>query len=83
MNVGERDEFKPECERCGQLITDIDWCDTSTVNEPDLAVPGYMRCSTDGCYNARGSRVTNPIVPGGLTIDDHAWVNRMMRVTHT
>lgn len=82
MNANERAEYKPKCNRCGEPVTDIDWLDISTLAQPDLATPGYMRCSTDGCYNAKGSRITSPLVPGGLTLADNTWLRWMERLAH-
>lgn len=74
MNDQEREEWRPLCNRCGQVVTDIDWCDSSTPAEPNQAIPGRMRCSTEGCYDERGSRETGWLEPGGLTLEDHAWL---------
>lgn len=80
MNRRERDAYRPLCERCGALVTDIDWCDASTLGGGEEWIPGLMRCSADGCYDARGSRVTNPLVEGGLTLADNQWCRDMSRV---
>lgn len=76
MNQRERDEYRPLCERCGELVTDIDWCDVYSFGGGEAWMVGRMRCTTADCYDANGSRETSPIVPGGLTIEDHAWLRR-------
>jgi hypothetical protein len=77
LNDRERDTYQPVCQRCGQPIVDIDWLDITVLGSPTDSTPGRMRCSTDGCYNTAGSRDTSPLVPGGLTVDDHAWLRSM------
>lgn len=80
MNDREREEWRPLCNRCGQVVTDIDWVDVTTCGEPTEYCVGHMRCSTPDCYDHRGSRETGWLEAGGLTIEDHAWVRRMMAV---
>jgi hypothetical protein len=60
VNQRDRDQYRPHCERCGELITDIAWHDVSVFNLNEDYLVGLMHCSMIDCYGPDGSRRTSP-----------------------